>query len=74
MNRLRILKQRASRSGVAVVRSQGQWLVANQYGCDGPFSRRQAIQLAARWAMPFPKLVFLISQPGQPAQRSPREV
>lgn len=52
MNRLRVLRQRASRGRVAVVLSQGQWLVANEYGCDGPFSRREAIQLAARWALP----------------------
>ena len=55
MNRLRILKQRAARGGSSALRLSDGWFAAHGNGwgdCAGPMSRREAIYLAARWAMP----------------------
>lgn len=55
MNRLRVLKQRAARGKAGVCRNPDGWYAAHGRGwgdCCGPLSRRQAIQLAARWGMP----------------------
>ncbi|MBX8556952.1 hypothetical protein K5D56_26315 [Pseudomonas cichorii] len=64
MNRLKTLKQRASRGQVGVCKLSDGWFVATGRGgwgdCSGPHSRREAIQLAARWALPSKKAVFSI--------------
>lgn len=53
MNRIRVLKKRANRGGCGVVRLDNQWYVVFGIGfVDGPFSRREAIQQAARFALP----------------------
>jgi len=56
LNRLRVLKQRVKRAGdVGVFRSEDGYLVATGrfWGdCAGPFSRRTAILVASRWALP----------------------
>lgn len=64
MNRQRILLQRAARGAVGVAKLADGWFVStgvNGGWCDGPFSRRQAIQLAARWAMPHTELRVIIT-------------
>jgi hypothetical protein len=56
MSRLKVLKQRAARGEVGVCKLQDGWFVATGRGsgdCAGPFSRREAIQAAARWALPY---------------------
>lgn len=56
MSRLGVLKQRAARGQVGVCRLNEGWFVGtgrgNWGGCSGPHSRREAIQIAARWALP----------------------
>lgn len=58
MNRIRVLKKRANRGGCGVVRLDDQWYVVSGSGArwvgylDGPFSRREAIQQAARFVLP----------------------
>lgn len=58
MNRIRVLKKRANRGGCGGVRLYDQWYVVSGSGAlwvgylDGPFSRREAIQQAARFALP----------------------
>lgn len=64
MNRLRILKQRANRGRAAVVKLHDGWFAVSCRGwgdCAGPMSRREAIQLAARWGMPPPTHKIVIS-------------
>lgn len=55
MNRVRVLKQRAARGKAGICRNPDGWYAAHGRGwgdCYGPLSRREAIQLAARWGMP----------------------
>ena len=68
MNRLRVLKQRAARSQIGVCKvdfGQGkQWVAAHGHGwgcCSEGMTRRQAIQLAARWALPYSEQEMVIS-------------
>lgn len=80
MNRLRVLKQRAGKGLIGVVRLDTQHTVINSVGThkindsgwyvctgknggwhDGPFSKREAIQMAARWALPQKKLKMYIN-------------
>lgn len=55
---MRILKKRANRGGCGIVKLDGEWYVASGNGAlwvgylDGPFSKREAIQMSARFAMP----------------------
>lgn len=56
MNRLRLLKQRIRNAGdVGVLKMNEGFVVATgRFGgdCTGPMSKRAAIQMGARWAMP----------------------
>lgn len=55
MGRLQVLKQRAARGEVGVCKLSDGWYVATGRGFGahaGPYSRRKAIQTAARWALP----------------------
>lgn len=56
MNRLRILKQRANRGGVGICKLADGWFVGTGRGswgdCSGPHTRREALHVASRWAMP----------------------
>ncbi|MDF9778980.1 hypothetical protein [Pseudomonas baetica] len=56
MSRLQRLKQRAARGQVGVCRLQEGWFVGTGRGgwgdYSGPHSRREAIHIAARWALP----------------------
>lgn len=64
MNRLRILRQRAARGLAGVAHLSDGWWAAHGRGwgdCAGPMSRREAIQLAARLAMPHRKITVRIS-------------
>ncbi|MGF6281840.1 hypothetical protein ABH908_000127 [Pseudomonas frederiksbergensis] len=65
MSRLQRLKQRAARGQVGVCKLSDGWFVGTGRGgwgdCSGPHSRREAIQIAARWAMPAKKLVVTIT-------------
>lgn len=65
MNRLQRLKQRAARGQVGVCKLKEGWFVGTGRGgwgdYSGPHSKREAIQLAARWAMPTKKLVISIT-------------
>lgn len=60
MSRLQVLKQRAARGECGVFEARKrEWLVGTGRGqgdCAGPFvSYREAIQFAARWALPHKK-------------------
>lgn len=57
MNRLRVLLKRAHRGECGIARLSDGWYVANENGCDGPMSRREAILAASRWALPRPPIV-----------------
>jgi hypothetical protein len=64
MNRQRILRQRAGRGETGFCKLSDGWYVGtgrNGGACSGPHSKREAVQLAARWAMPIPKLVITIT-------------
>lgn len=64
MNRLRVLKHRAKRGFATAVKYSRGWGVASGLGQGdfaGPFTRRQAIQLAARWAMPAKRVMITIT-------------
>ncbi|UOW66368.1 hypothetical protein vBAspATola_25 [Aeromonas phage vB_AspA_Tola] len=58
MNRLRVLKKRANKMCIGVVKIDNKYYVAGSSGCrhvgylDGPFSKREAIHFAARMAPP----------------------
>jgi len=72
MNRLRILKQRAARGRAGIARLADGWYAAHGLGlgdCFGPVTRREAIQISARMAIPPCRI--RVTQPGQPAQHSP---
>jgi hypothetical protein len=61
MNRLRVLKQRARRGNACVERFNKNWYAfwgTSFFDADyaGPMSKREAIQLAARAAMPRPEI------------------
>lgn len=68
MNRLRILKQRIARSGdVSVCKLSNGYVVASgrfQGDASPPMSKRSAIHLAARWAMPSRPQTLLVKQNG----------
>jgi CubicO group peptidase (beta-lactamase class C family) len=67
MSRLQTLKQRAHRGEVGVSRLRDGWWVGTGRGqgnCSGPHSRREAIQIAARWAMPAKEVVVVITMGG----------
>lgn len=73
MNRLRILKQRAARGRAGIVRLSDGWYAAHGRGfgdCYGPVTRREAIQIAARMAIPSPRF-RVYTQPGQQAPIKP---
>lgn len=66
MNRLRILEQRAARGLCGVTKlNDGSWWVGCGRGvgdCTGPFvSKREALLVAVRWAMPHKKLKMYIN-------------
>lgn len=65
MNRLNTLKQRAARVQVGVCKLSDGWFLGTGSGgwgdCSGPHSRREAIQLAARWALPSKEPVVTIT-------------
>jgi hypothetical protein len=65
MSRLQRLKQRAARGQVGVCRLHDGWFVGTGRGGwgdhSGPHSKREAIQIAARWAMPAKKLIVTIT-------------
>lgn len=57
MNRLRVLKQRATRAKVGVCKLRDGWYVAQgtsfwDANCTGPLTRREAIFQASRIALP----------------------
>lgn len=58
MNRLRVLKGRANRAGCSITKIDNKWFVVSNSGCrwvgylEGPFPKREAIQQAARFALP----------------------
>lgn len=56
MSRLQQLKQRAARNQVGICKLSDGWFVGTGRGGwgdhSGPHSRREAIQIAARWALP----------------------
>lgn len=55
MSRLQILRQRAARGQCGTLRDKGKWFAATGRGqgyCSEGMSRREAIQLAARLALP----------------------
>lgn len=62
MNRLRLLKKRANKGGVIVHRMGGRYVAVDGGGCSAPMSKRAAIQVASRWAMPSAPRVFLVEQ------------
>lgn len=65
MNRLRVLKQRANRGEVGVCKLSDGWFVATGRSalgdCTGPHTRREAILLASRWALPDKADMFSIT-------------
>ena len=68
MNRQRLLKQRIRRCGdVAIFKMDGGFVVATgrfQGDCSDVLSKRQAIQMAARWALPSAAHVVIVEQGG----------
>lgn len=66
MSRLQVLKQRAARGECGVHKlDNGEYLVGTGRGqgdCAGPFvSYREAVQFAARWALPQKKLKMYVN-------------
>jgi hypothetical protein len=68
MNRLRLLKQRIRNAGdVGVHKMNGGFVVATgrfSGDCTMPMSKRAAIQMAARWAMPNRPPVWAVEKNG----------
>jgi len=66
MNRLRILKQRIRRAGdVGVFKLKDGYVVATgrfQGDCSALMTRREAIRLASRWALPYRPQVITVTQ------------
>lgn len=64
MNRLRVLKQRAARGTCGIAKLNGRWHACTGLGggdISPPMSRREAIHLAARWALPAKPIEIVIS-------------
>ena len=56
MNRLRVLRQRATRAKICIVKLDDGYVVAHGHGwgnCSKVVSKREAILLASRWALPW---------------------
>lgn len=68
MNRLRILRQRARRGEVNIVKFNGAYVAATgraHGACSQPMSKRAATLLASRWAMPCSPSTLTIECAGQ---------
>ncbi len=64
MTRLRILKQRAARGQCGITRLHNGWYVGTGRGggdCYGPLTKREAIFMASRWALPKKPLIMTSS-------------
>lgn len=60
MSKLKVLKQRAARGLVGIVKLRDGWHIAtgvNGGWSDGPFTKREATFKASRWAMPSKPIV-----------------
>lgn len=65
MNRLRILKKRAARSGTCAFKSGKGWCIANSTDhTDGLASKREALMYAARWSLPRTTTITIGSNDG----------